>query len=225
MPRDLIAIDLWCREAKGSYKVDMVDRLEDLPEAQRDGYKMVRFWMKPLTWRIHTDLIRSATIHRKIKGMGGKGKGTTVDEVDWSLYRQNKALMVIDSWNITNDNGDKVPVSEDTIMDMHPNVLETLLDRYDAQVLMTKEREKTLIIKAFKYYQSVYGGAGTVEAPPEVVELSLMEKFSWTPQQIAEIPYRKIQELFILLNQRDRTQNQVEETRQFIATEQSKKKR
>ena len=223
MSRDLINIDLWCREP-GGYRVEVARSLDDVPEGQRDGWRRVRFGMRPLTWKLHTDMVRAATTHRRVRGMGGRGKGTTVDEVDWALYRQEKALRTIASWDITED-GKAVPVRDDTIMAMHPELMEALLDKYDSMVLVTKEREKALILKAFKYYQAVYKGSKSVDAPPEVVELSLMEKFSWTPQQIAEIPYGKIQELFILLNQRDRTQNQLEETRQFIASDQAKKGR
>jgi hypothetical protein len=35
-----------------------------------------------------------------------------------------------------------------------------------------------------------------------------MEKFGWTPNQIAEIPYTKIKELFMLMNQRRVAQEQ-----------------
>jgi hypothetical protein len=224
MANDLITIDLWCREKKGTYKVEIVDRQEDVPKSQEDEWTLVRFFMKPLTWKLHTDLIRAATIAKRVKSMGGKGKGTMVDEIDWSLYRQNKALLSIDSWNIVDEDGNKIPVSDDAIMSMHPDVLERLLDRYDSTVLVTKARERALMMKTFKYYQSVYGGSGNVEAPPEVVELSLMEKFHWTPQQIAEIPYRKIQELFIILNQRDNTQSQTQDAREFISSEKAKRK-
>jgi len=38
-----------------------------------------------------------------------------------------------------------------------------------------------------------------------------MEKFSWTPQQIAGIPLKKIRELFAIMNQRRVTIEQIEE--------------
>lgn len=208
LSNDLVVIDLYCREIMGSYRVDVVDKETDVPYEHKDQYKLVRFYMRPLTWKLHTDLIRKATYLRKFKGMGGKGMGGSVEEIDWCLYRQNKALLTIDSWNIVDDNGDKVAVDDDSIMSMNPTVLERLLDRYDSEVMVSKEREKVLTMKTFKYYHSIESGAGSVEAPPEVVELSLMEKFNWTPQQISEIPYNKIQELFIILNQRDKSQAQ-----------------
>jgi len=46
-------------------------------------------------------------------------------------------------------------------------------------------------------------GTGAVMAPPEIVELGLMEKFHWTPQEIDQIPVGKLQRLFVVMNQRD----------------------
>ena len=221
---NLITIDLYCRENRGTYRVEVLDKLDKIPEEEAIKYKLVRFFMRPMTWKLHTDLIRSATFLKHIKSMGGKGKGRHVEEIDWSVYRQNKAILAIEAWNLVDDNGDKIEVDEEKILSMHPDVMERLIDKYDEVSLISKEKEKNLILKTFKYYQSVYGGSGSVEAPPEVVELSLMEKFNWTPQQISEIPYAKIQELFIILNQRDKTQSDSNNTKQFIATGEQKKK-
>jgi len=57
-----------------------------------------------------------------------------------------------------------------------------------------------------KYYSA--GPDDIVEIPPEVVEMTLMENFHWTPNQIDEIPYAKIQEYFMILNQKRITQEQ-----------------
>ena len=46
-------------------------------------------------------------------------------------------------------------------------------------------------------------GTGNVSTPLEIVEMTLMEKFGWTPMEIAQIPYKKIQEIFMVLNQRE----------------------
>lgn len=42
-----------------------------------------------------------------------------------------------------------------------------------------------------------------------------MEKFNWTPQQIAEIPQRKIREMFAIMNQRRVTVEQIEEQKKI----------
>ena len=64
-------------------------------------------------------------------------------------------------------------------------------------------------------------GAGTVTAPPEIIEIDLMEKFHWTPQEIGEIPYGKLQRLFAVMNQRE---NSREAAKEIIAKRESRKK-
>ena len=39
--------------------------------------------------------------------------------------------------------------------------------------------------------------------PPEIIELSLMERFHWTPQEINAIPLKTLQRLFVVMNQRE----------------------
>lgn len=43
------------------------------------------------------------------------------------------------------------------------------------------------------------------EAPPELVEIGLMERFNWTPMQIDEIPLGRLQRIFISMEQRDQS--------------------
>jgi len=45
-------------------------------------------------------------------------------------------------------------------------------------------------------------GNGEVEMPYPVLELLFMEKFSWTPVQIAEIPEKKLREILTVMDQR-----------------------
>ena len=44
-------------------------------------------------------------------------------------------------------------------------------------------------------------------ATPEMTELHLMEEYHWTPKQISEIPYKKIQKLFLMKNQKGIVEN------------------
>ena len=60
-----------------------------------------------------------------------------------------------------------------------------------------------------RYYLAEAQGNAHAEAPPELVELGLMERFHWTPMQIDQIPLGKLQRLFITLEQRDRSQSDV----------------
>jgi hypothetical protein len=53
-----------------------------------------------------------------------------------------------------------------------------------------------------------YVGSGYSKHVParEIMEWNLIEEFHWTPQQIAQIPYKKLQKLFIVRNQKYTTQ-------------------
>jgi hypothetical protein len=55
------------------------------------------------------------------------------------------------------------------------------------------------------YYFSQIVGGKTAYAPPELIEIGLMEKFGWTPNQIAEIPFGKLQRLFVVMEQKERS--------------------
>ena len=45
------------------------------------------------------------------------------------------------------------------------------------------------------------------EAPPELVEIGLMERFNWTPMEIDQIPLGRLQRIFISMEQRDQSKD------------------
>ena len=49
---------------------------------------------------------------------------------------------------------------------------------------------------------SYYRGGRNTSAPPEVLEMFLMDEYHWTPNEISKIPYKKIQKLFLVRNQK-----------------------
>ena len=53
---------------------------------------------------------------------------------------------------------------------------------------------------------AVAKGNNNVDAPPEIIEIGLMEKFHWTPMEIAQIPLGTLQRLFVAMNQREKSQ-------------------
>jgi hypothetical protein len=50
-------------------------------------------------------------------------------------------------------------------------------------------------------------GNNAVETPPELIEIGLMEKFHWTPMEIDQIPFGKLQRLFVTMEQRELSMN------------------
>jgi hypothetical protein len=58
---------------------------------------------------------------------------------------------------------------------------------------------------------------GNVLAPPELVELGLMEKFHWTPEQIDRIPFGRLQKIFLVMNQKEQSQVSANEMKAHMA--------
>ena len=54
---------------------------------------------------------------------------------------------------------------------------------------------------------SSFRGISNAPATPEMTELFLIEEYHWTPKQIAEIPYKKIQKLFLIKAQKHEAEN------------------
>jgi len=56
-------------------------------------------------------------------------------------------------------------------------------------------------------------GTGMVPAPPELVELSLMERFHWTPDQIDNLDVGRMQRLFFVMEQKANAEQSVQQVR------------
>ena len=54
-------------------------------------------------------------------------------------------------------------------------------------------------------------GNMSAEAPPELVEIGLMERFHWTHNQIDDIPLGRLQRIFVAMEQRDQSKGPAEE--------------
>ena len=52
-------------------------------------------------------------------------------------------------------------------------------------------------------------GLGEVAAPRQVIEMLLMEKYNWTPNEIDAIPRFKLDEMMMVMNQRIATGDEV----------------
>ena len=165
---------------------------------ERENYeiKSIIFEMKPFTWAFHSYLTKECCVNGNL------------NDVDYMLMKEKKIIDGIVDWDIVDSENKKIPVTKEKIFSLPPTVVETLVAEYDDRSYVNPKERKRLLLDTNKYYMSQNSGGGRVQAPLEVVELSLMEKFSWTPQEIDEIPYKKIQEMFLILNQRDSTEKQ-----------------
>jgi hypothetical protein len=48
-------------------------------------------------------------------------------------------------------------------------------------------------------------GNTMANAPQELVDIGLMERFGWTPNQIDEIPLGRLQRIFVTMEQREQS--------------------
>jgi hypothetical protein len=174
-------------------KGTVIRAFTELPKEPNVKYSLssVTFKMRPLTWAFYADLSRRCA---------NKGNMNDVDEL---LMRELKITEGICDWDLKDDKGEKIAVNKENIFNLHPKIVEAMYSEYDQMSYMTEKDRRTLSLNINKYYMSAIGGSGRVAPPLEVIELSLMEKFRWTPDVIADIPYKKIQEIFFTLNQRE----------------------
>ena len=163
------------------------------PEKKDKKYtlKSIEFKMRPLTWKLYRELNEQCA------------RNGDLNDIDYLLMKEKKIIEGIIDWNIKNDKGEKVEINRENIFNLHPMIVETLSNKYDELSYVSKKQKKDLTLNVNKYYMSAIAGMGQVSTPPEIVELSLMEKFNWTPNAIGEMPYKKIQELFLVMNQRE----------------------
>lgn len=71
-------------------------------------------------------------------------------------------------------------------------------------------------------------GNKTVAPAREITEVSLMEEFHWTPQQIAEMPYKKLQKIILIMNQKNiahQTKSNIEKTKTNFSSRSGQSKR
>jgi len=164
-----------------------------IPDKKDEKYalKSIEFTMRPLTWGVYRVLNRQCA------------RNGNLNDIDYLMMKEKKIIDGIIDWDIKDDKGNKVEINKENIFNLHPMIVETLSNEYDELSYVSKKERRDVSLNVNKYYLSAIAGTGQVSTPPEIVELSLMEKFNWTPNDIEEIPYKKIQELFLILNQRE----------------------
>ena len=184
----------WKQKRNGDVKVET--SLDKVPEDKRDSFTTLTAVMAPITWGDHNDLQAKCTR----KSDDGKD-----DDLDWAKYKEEKLKKILVSWDAKDSLGNLVPVSSAAILSLHPKVAETLISEYDSRTLLGEKEKRVLVGKIHSYYFSSILGAGTADAPPELIEIGLMEKFGWTPNQIDAISFGKLQRIFVSMEQKDRS--------------------
>ncbi len=65
-------------------------------------------------------------------------------------------------------------------------------------------------ISVHKYFHDVAMGKNDAEMPHEVLDLLLIEKFNWTPNQLYDISEHRMRELLMVMNIRKDAEDHVE---------------
>ncbi len=107
-----------------------------IKEELRGKYSSVTIQMRTLTWGLYNNINESAVI----KANNG--------ERDWNykLYKENKLKSIIVGWDAKkkNEKGELVPVplTQEVIMSMAPEIAEIALSEYDSIMSLDDEDEK-----------------------------------------------------------------------------------
>jgi hypothetical protein len=127
-----IKVTLYIRKfSNGSIRVEQ--HLEDIPEKDREKFNPATFTMRPLTWKQHNEVQRASTVNR------GPGMGS---DLDWVLYKERKLCTVLVGWDAKDKNDKPVPVTEERIFNLCPQIAETLLQEFDRATIMGDEERK-----------------------------------------------------------------------------------
>ena len=187
-------IKIWVRTRGRS--VTAVEALAKVSEEQHQEYKQVTFVMRPLTWGAHCEMTRKSKITKIIQGV-------VVSDVDQYQYRAEVFMWALIDWDYQ-EGGQRVPVTEDRIEALHENVVNLVMKIYDRLNHLSKTDRRRIGLEIANYMQSQGSkGGGHVSPPDGMVELNLMERFNWTPDQIDQIGMRRLQEIFAIINQKE----------------------
>jgi len=127
-----IGIDLYIRN-EGCGKIKVRLNLNDLSDEIKKSYEKHSFKLKPITWKQNNDLTRESLVNR------GPGVGV---EWDWVMHKEKKLCMILKGWDAKDKDGKAVPLNEENIFKLSPNVAETLLDEFDKRTLINDEERK-----------------------------------------------------------------------------------
>jgi hypothetical protein len=130
-PGGEIKVELFIKKgSNGTVQVE-TDLLK-VPEKDRAKYEKVTFSMKPLTWKQHNDIQRASIIDR-----GPMGR-----EIDWVNYKERKLCAVLKGWDVKDKNDKPIPVNDENIFRLCPQVAENLLNAFDTATIMGDEERK-----------------------------------------------------------------------------------
>ena len=100
-------------------------------EDEKREYSCVSVEMMELTWGLYNQLQEDAMID------DASGR----PQFNVKVYKENRLLKLIKSWDAIDDDGNLVPVNKNTISHMAPDIAETILRAYDEYSFISEEEE------------------------------------------------------------------------------------
>lgn len=102
-----------------------------LKEDEKKKYSEVNLEMRELTWGLYNQLQEDAMTDDE----AGR------PQFNVKIYKENRLLKLIKSWDAVDEEGKPVPVNKNTISHMAPDIAETILRAYDEYSFISEEEE------------------------------------------------------------------------------------
>ena len=128
--KELIEIPFFYKKIEKTGMLKIARKIEDVEEKLRPEYSKVVFKMKSINWKTYNELQRSALVDK------GTGDG---DQIDWIKYKETKLIKILADWDAKDDKGNKVPINQETIFNLHPAIAESLLNEYDKKTVLGED--------------------------------------------------------------------------------------
>jgi hypothetical protein len=183
---DFINITVFYKKLKAHYIAYSKNDFENkISEEEKKKFSSVNIKMRTLTWGLYNQINESATTKEK--------------EWNYRLYKENKLKSIIIDWDvkIKNEKGElvSVPVNQDSIMNMAPEVAEIILSEYDEIMSINDDEERKVMGQVHNF---IMNGRGASTVARAIMENDLIEEHHWLPQDIANIPYKSLMMYYLI---------------------------
>ena len=135
-PNELTEIKIYYKKVGKHYVVSSLEDYNALKEEEKKAYKCLTVNVKELTWGLFNELNEDSVMK---DGAGGR-------QWNFKLFKENKLRKVLVSWDAqkANEKGEMVPVpvNNDTISKLAPDIAESILNTYDTTMFVNEAEEK-----------------------------------------------------------------------------------
>ena len=136
---ELIVLKIFYRKTGRNFIAYTEDGFKkaQLSDEKKAKYKSVEIKMKPLSWEMYNDLQDASWVN---------DPETNQRKFNYRQYKENKLKKLIVEWDAKKPNAkgelEPIPVNEQNIMSLSPDVAEAILEAYDVVSTLTDEEEK-----------------------------------------------------------------------------------